>query len=263
MAAARILYIDIETAPNVAYVWGHYEQNVIDYVREWYILCAAWQWEGEVDEEGEPVVHTVAQPDFARDYKRNRADDRRVVQKLHELLDEADVVIAHNGDAFDIKKMTARFLIHGMGPVSKFASIDTVKVARKHFKLNANNLDRIGKTLKLGRKVKHEGFELWEGCMAGDPESWATMLTYNRQDIVLLRNIYLAMRPYISNHPNVAEYPDGCTRCGATKAEAHWTKRGPVRTKVSTFQQWVCKACGGFSRTRLPEPVARPEKVAI
>ncbi len=255
---AKLLYLDIETAPNVAYVWGHWEQNVIEYVREWYILCFAYQWEGE-DE-----IHVVSQLNFPRAYKRNRADDKQVCQALHALLDEADIVVAHNGDRFDLPKANARFLYHRLGPVSPPKTIDTLKVARRYFKLNANNLDRISKHLKVGRKVKHEGFELWEGCMAGDRKSWATMIEYNVGDIVILRNIYMEMRPYIKNHPNMALYgdrPEICSRCEGPGTDL--IKRGPVYTLVSRFQQWQCKGCGGYSKTRLPDAQTRPTRTPI
>ena len=40
----KILLLDIETSPNVAYVWGKWEQNVIDYVKEWNIICFSAKW---------------------------------------------------------------------------------------------------------------------------------------------------------------------------------------------------------------------------
>ena len=41
----KILYYDIETAPNLAYVWGQYQQDVIEHEREWYIMCVSYRWE--------------------------------------------------------------------------------------------------------------------------------------------------------------------------------------------------------------------------
>jgi DNA polymerase elongation subunit (family B) len=104
----RILLFDIETAPNLSFVWGHYEQNVLAHVREWYALawCAKWL-------DGKPISRSL--PDYAK-YKPGSIDDKALCRELWELLDRADIVIAHNGDSFDIKKMNARFLIHGFGP---------------------------------------------------------------------------------------------------------------------------------------------------
>ena len=42
---AKVLFYDIETAPNLAYVWGQYDQNVIQQFREWYMMCFSYKWE--------------------------------------------------------------------------------------------------------------------------------------------------------------------------------------------------------------------------
>jgi len=42
----KILFCDIETAPNLAYVWGLYDQNVAisQMVNSGYVLCWAANW---------------------------------------------------------------------------------------------------------------------------------------------------------------------------------------------------------------------------
>lgn len=42
---AKVLFYDIETAPNLAYVWGQYDQNVVQQYREWYLMCFGYRWE--------------------------------------------------------------------------------------------------------------------------------------------------------------------------------------------------------------------------
>ena len=128
---AKILFFDIETAPNMSYVWGQWQQDVIDHVQEWYILCFSYKWEGE------KKTHVVSLNDFDL-YSKDLENDLNVVQKLWELLDEADIVIGHNSDAFDIKKANARFAYHDLGPPSHYQTVDTLKMARRHFKFNSN-----------------------------------------------------------------------------------------------------------------------------
>jgi uncharacterized protein YprB with RNaseH-like and TPR domain len=118
---AKILYYDIETAPNLSYVWGQYEQNVIDHEREWYILCVSYRWEGE------NKTHVCSLVDFPDAYKKDPENDYHVVKKMWDLIDEADIVIAHNGDRFDMRKANARFVYHGLGPTSPTKQIDTLK----------------------------------------------------------------------------------------------------------------------------------------
>lgn len=234
----RVLLFDIETTPNIGYIWGKYEQDVIEYVKEWHILSFAYKWLGE------KTVHSVSLPDFP-DYKKNKGDDELLVRELWYLFDEADVIVAHNGDQFDIKKAHARFSAHKLGPTSPFKSVDTKKVAKRYFKYNSNKLDDLGNYLGLGRKIQTGGFELWKGCMAGDMKSWATMVKYNKQDVVLLEKVYLELRPWMTNHPSIAlieEIKDGCPNCGGN----HLTRRGFSITRATKKQRLQCQGCGAW-----------------
>lgn len=233
---SRILYFDIETAPNLAAVWDHFETNVISYDEghEWYMLCFAWQWEGE------KKVHSFSQLDAGVDFEHAPCDDSAVVARLWDLFDEADYVIAHNGDRFDIRKAQARFAIQDLGPTSPFRSIDTKRVAKRHFAFNSNSLDNLGQTLGLGRKVKHPGYEMWQGCMRGERKWWDLMVKYNRQDITLLRQVYLRLRPFISNHPQF--HVSGCNVCGGTNLQS----RGVRRHATFSYPQYQCQDCGSW-----------------
>ena len=162
---AKILYYDIETAPNLSYVWGHFEQNVIEHEREWYLLCVSYRWEHE------SKTQVCALVDFPDTYAKDPENDLHVAKKLWDLLDEADIVIAHNGDRFDMRKANARFVYHNLGPVSPVKQIDTLKTARRYFMFNSNKLDNLGKHLGVGAKVDTGGFTTWAGCMRGDMNS--------------------------------------------------------------------------------------------
>tara|TARA_Y100000004_G_scaffold87711_1_gene98334 strand:- start:5717 stop:6490 length:774 start_codon:yes stop_codon:yes gene_type:complete len=250
---AKILYYDLETAPNLSFVWGQYEQNVIDHSREWYMLCFSYRWEHE------RKTHVCSLVDFPDAYKQDPENDFHVVKRLHEMLDEADIIIAHNGDKFDLRKANARFVAHGLGPVSPVRQIDTLKVARKYFMFNSNKLDHLGNYLGVGRKVSTGGFETWAGCMRGDRKAWRTMIKYARQDVSLLRDVYLKLRPWMTNHPNLNVYDGGasCPTCGSDNLQ----KRGKRHTQVATYQTYQCNDCKSYSRTRLAEKVVRPEIV--
>jgi hypothetical protein len=250
---AKILYYDIETAPNLSMVWGQYEQNVIAHEREWYMLCVSYRWEHE------KKTHVTSLVDFPADYKKDPENDFHVVKKLWELFDEADIVIAHNGDKFDMRKANARFVAHGLGPASPVKSVDTLKVARRYFMFNSNKLDHLGDHLGVGRKVSTGGFETWAGCMRGDMKYWKLMIKYAKQDVDLLRKVYMKLRPWMKNHPNLNVYDGGqnCPTCGSSSLQ----KRGVRYTQVATYQQWQCNSCKSYSRTRVSEQVERPSIV--
>lgn len=236
----KTLIFDIETAPNLAYVWGKYEQNVLQFEREFYMLAVAWKWLGQ------KRSYVRVLPDY-KTYKKDKFDDRELAQELWDLFDEADVVVAHNGDRFDIRKAQGRFVYHKMDPPAPFQSIDTLKVARKYFNFNSNKLDDLGKLLGLGRKVSHGGWDLWAGCLADDKKAWNLMRKYNKQDILLLEDVYLTLRPWMTNHPNhnvfVGE-DELCPICGEDSLQ----RRGTMKTRVTVYRRYHCQSCGGWSK---------------
>ncbi len=233
----KVLIFDIETAPNLGFAWAKWEQNIIENVKDWYLLSFAYKWLGEKE------VHAYALPYFKDFYKKNPEDDERLVEKLWELMDEADIVIAHNGNAFDIKKANARFLVHGLPPPKPFKTIDTKLVAKQSFKFDSNALDELGRYLGIGRKLPHTGFHLWKGCMTGDKKSWDLMVKYNKQDIVLLEEVYLKLRPWMKSFP-IARVDNGiCRHCESSYLQ----KRGFSYTKMYKIQRLQCYGCGAWS----------------
>jgi DNA polymerase elongation subunit (family B) len=233
---ATILYLDIETAPNLGYTWEMYEQNVLGFVKQSYMLCYAYAWN-----DGKVKVQAIS--DFPG-YTKNKSDDKALVQSLWELFNKADVIIAHNGKRFDIRYINGRFLYHGLQPPHRYQVIDTLTVARGRFKLNSNKLNDLGKLLNVGKKVETGGFELWEGCMDGDMAAWKKMKKYNKQDVVLLREVYKKLRAWANNHPNLNVIDDvhrpQCSHCQSQKV---W-KLGTEAYGNQVRQRWRCTDCG-------------------
>lgn len=244
---ARILSLDIETAPLKATLWGMWQElNNIDAIQEdWFILSYSAKWLGDPD----PLYDSLVE--YPAYYKKNPECDKQILLSLRDLLDEADIVIAHNGKKFDIKKINARFLKYGILPPSPFRMIDTLRVAKAHFALTSNKLDYIARYLGLGRKIDTGGLDLWLRCMAGDLKAWALMVEYNIQDVILLEKVYLKLLPWISNHPNLAVYRSSalasCPKCSSTNLQ--W--RGYVFTAVGRYRRFQCNDCGGWGKERV------------
>jgi len=232
----KILLFDIETFPNRAFVWGKYEQDVIAYIEEGYMLSWSAKWLG-----GKQITKGLC--DY-KGYKPNTPDDKALITELYELINEADILVAHNGDRFDIKKMNTRFIFHKLMPPDPYKTVDTLKVARNKFAFNSNKLDDLGSFLEVGRKVKHQGFDLWLGCENGDPQSWSKMLKYNKQDVLLLEAVYLKLRPWIKGHSNIAEDDISCPRCNSRKLQS----RGRGWNAGIEYQRYQCSDCGGWMR---------------
>ena len=130
----KILMFDVETLPIEAFVWSIWQDSVnLDMViKDWSILGWAAKWYGE-----DEIFYADV---------RNQKDlrnDKTILEKLHKLLDEADFVVGHNSDAFDIKKVNARFAHHGMKPPRSYKRVDTKKLAKKHFEFTSNKLSHL------------------------------------------------------------------------------------------------------------------------
>lgn len=238
----KILIFDIETAPMQSYVWGLWKQNIhIDHIiNEWFVICwsAKWLYSNE-------VLGDVITPDEIL-----KQDDKRVVTSLWKLFDEADIIVAHNGDRFDIPRMKTRFIINGLKPPSPYRSIDTCLVARKQFGFSSNKLDALATYFGFDHKLDTD-FELWKKCLEGDQEALDYMLLYNNRDVTLLEEVYLKLRPWIQNHPNIGNYLDSdkpiCSNCGST--DLTLIDNRYYYTQVGKYPLYRCQ-CGCITRGR-------------
>jgi transposase-like protein len=240
----KVLYIDIETAPTRAWVWSMYsEVRSIDMLAsEWFIMSYAYKWQGN----DEVFTKTLNMCD---DYEAGSEDDRELVSDLHALLSHADVVVAHNGDNFDLKKIRARMICNGMTPPEPFRTIDTLKICRREFGFISNKLDYVGQLLLNKAKVATGGIDLWFECMKGDEDAWKRMWTYNAMDVELLEEVYLVIRAWDRSHPNLALLSSSseisCTVCASEDV----SRTGKyVHTPSSTFEGYVCNDCGHHMR---------------
>lgn len=230
---SKILLLDIETSPNLAHVWGIWQQNVglNQLLESSTTLCFAAKWLGEDEVVFKSIYNT---------------SHKRMLKAIHNLIDEADAVIHYNGTKFDMPTLHKEFLLAGMFPPSPVKQIDLLQVAKKQFRFVSNKLDYVSQALGLGKKTAHMGHELWIKCMNKDPEAWALMEEYNINDVVLLERVYEKFLPWIKHHLNLSNFSDEivCPNCGGN----HYQKRGYSYTSTSVFQRYACKGCGNWFR---------------
>lgn len=232
----KLLFLDVETAPNTAYVWGLFKQSVSisQIVNSARMLCWAAKWEGE-----KQIM-----------FSSERDGREAMLKKMHALLDEADAVCHYNGSRFDIPTLNAEFLLAGMPPPSPYKQIDLLRTSRGSFRLPSKKLDYVAQRLGLGKKTAHEGFELWIKCMdnthPGHDAAWKRMERYNRQDVRLLEMLYERFRPWIKGHPNRTVYHRGlkeCPTCGSDRIQ----QRGYLKTLTGSRKRYACMNCGAWS----------------
>jgi hypothetical protein len=231
---SKILLLDIEMAPNVAHVWGIWDQNIgLNQLRESsYVMCYAAKWLGDKKMMFDSV---------------KKSGDKKMLAGIHKLLDEADAVIHYNGKRFDIPSLNKEFLLHNMFPPAPFKEIDLLTVAKGRFRFVSNKLDYVAQSLGLGKKTEHSGHELWVQCMAGIPKAWKLMEEYNKNDVILLEKVYERFKPWIRNHLN-NNVINGTTDCCPTCQSKNIQKRGFNITTTSRYQRYQCRDCGNWFR---------------
>ena len=233
----KVLFLDLETSPNLAHVWGLWDQNVAinQLVSSTEVICWGARWLGEKKVHFKSVHHH---------------GKKEMLDALHELMEEADVLVGWNSQAFDSKHIKREFLENGYLPPSPYKELDLMRVVRSQFKFPSNKLDYVSQKLGVGAKVKHSGFQLWIDCMAGNKKAWKEMKEYQIQDVNLLIDLYDVLLPWIKNHPHrgLHEDIDGCPNCASTNLE----RRGTTHVSSVTYQRYQCKDCGKWMRGGKP-----------
>ena len=179
----KILLLDIETTPMQVYAWGLWDQNIsIDQIiKNTEMLCFGARWLGS-----KKVI-----------FKSVHHDGKKaMLEELHKLMEEADMLVGWNSAAFDHKHINREFLENGMTPPSPVKDLDLMSITKANFLFPSNKLDYVAQKLGVGAKVKHSGFSLWIRCMEGDEKAWAEMKKYQIQDVNLLVDLYDILLPW-------------------------------------------------------------------
>lgn len=175
----RVLVYDIETSYNIVKSWRvGYQLNInpSDILHERAIICISYKWLGS-DE-----VYNLK-------WDANQCD-KFMLEQFIEVMNEADLLVAHNGDRFDLKWIKTRALKHGLKMMINYPQFDTLKVAKKKFLFNSNKLDYITQFLGFEGKIK-TNMKLWDDIiLRRDPQAMKDMITYCDEDVRQLEKIY-------------------------------------------------------------------------
>jgi DNA polymerase III epsilon subunit-like protein len=227
------LYFDIEVSANVGLFWqsGYKLQiGTENIIKERAIICICYKWEEDKD------VYYL--------HWDRKQDDKKLLQEFIQVANEADELVGHNGDKFDLAWIRTRCLLHRIEMFPQYNTIDTLKIARSKFRFNSNRLDYIGKFLGLGQKI-HTDFNLWKDILLNnDKLALDKMIDYCIQDVVLLEKVHKELNNHIpaKTHYGVifGEGRGSCPECGSddlVKSNKRVTASGLVKI------QYKCKTC--------------------
>lgn len=176
----KVLIYDIETSYNIVKSWRVGWNMTIhpeDILHERSIICVSWKWLGQKE------VYNLS-------WNKATQSDAYLLEAFIEVLNQADLIVAHNGDRYDLKFIKTRALLHGIPMRIDYNQFDTLKVAKKKFMFNSNKLDYISKFLGYGGKIKTE-MKLWDDViLRSDDNALDKMLQYCDEDVRQLENVY-------------------------------------------------------------------------
>lgn len=233
------IFLDFENMPNLVRTWRKWEQNVIWYERYSYIWSISYGYEGS-----DKVYHKNI-TDFPL-YKKNKYSDEALVKFVWELLTDADIVVAQNGNAFDLKLITGRFAHYRLPPPAPYKTIDTKLLFRKYFNEDSNSLKDICEKHNLPHKLETGGFKLWQDCERGDKKAIKLMKEYNNGDITSLKAAYYFVLPFCSGLPNhgiIIGERSVCPNCGSKHLQSRGIKYGK--------RSWYCVDCRSWHKSAL------------
>lgn len=233
----RRLFFDIECSPNVVLSWRTgYEIRIPhdNILEERAIICICWKWEGD-----KKVNFLTWDNDHC---------DKKMLEEFVPILNSADESIGHNSDRFDLKWLKTRCLFHRIPMYPKYTTLDTLKVARNQFLFNSNKLDYIAQFLGFDGKMDTGGFDLWKAIVLdGCRKSLAKMVSYCKQDVILLERVYQELRTYAPHKFNYSVAYGGekhdCPNCESIRT--HISKTSTTASGI-VKRQMKCSSCGCY-----------------
>lgn len=232
----RRLYFDIETSPNIGLFWSAGYKQTIDYsniIKERAIICICYKWEDEKEV-------------YSLNWDKNQCDKKMLIEFI-KIANQANELVGHNGDRFDLPWIRTRCLFHGIDMFPTYQTIDTLKISRNKFRFNSNRLNYIAQYLGIGQKIKTE-FNLWKDIvLRKDKDAMDKMVKYCKKDVQLLEKVhkFLNNHTLAKTHYGVIYGQDRgtCPECGSD--ELHIRMR---RTTASGLKkiQYQCQTCGKY-----------------
>lgn len=244
---ARILFLDIETSAILARVWGTFDQNIglNQIVEDWSLIS----WAAQFNDSEE--IHYQDQRNAS-----HHTDDKKILESIHSLISECDIIVAHNID-FDWGKLNAKFIHYGLTPVHP-RQFCTLKMARRLMKkgITSKKLEFLAKWLGCTPKEQHKkfhGMDLWNECLKGNIEAWNEMEIYNKGDIITLQEIFWKLARYDEKiNFSMYQHANECI-CGSRT----FSRDGVRVTNAGKKQRYKCSECGKSYLARVEELPAK------
>jgi hypothetical protein len=230
------LFWDIETSPNIVLSWNVGYKINIDHeniLHERAIICIGYKWEHE---------------DIVRSLNWDaKQSDKAMLVAFSKIAEQADELVAHNGDSFDLPWYKTRCLLHGIQTIPDHKTVDTLQWARRRFYFNSNRLNYIARYMGLGGKLKTE-FGLWkEVVIQNSRPALRRMVEYCMRDVVLLEKVWRRLSAHTPAKTHAGVVAGGlrwqCPYCGGSNVFLNKTR---ITARGSKQYQMRCNDDGRY-----------------
>lgn len=240
MTDTKILLWDIEASMAKVYTYDLFKPLIgyKDVIEPSRMIAFSAKWKGK-----RGVL-------FESEYHSSR---KEMLEALHALLDEADIVVGYNIKRYDIPWVNGEFIVEGMTPPSPYKVIDLYQLVKTHSRFLSKKLDYVSGRLLDDHKKQYSMAEMWRivDNPATDDETrrkeWNRMRTYAKKDTALLDPLLDELLPWVKMpHPvsTDAEHGVTCHNCGSSDLQ----RRGFALTLVGRYQRFRCSSCGAWFR---------------
>ena len=212
------------------------------------ILCIGYKWLGQ------PKVHCPTILDCSNN---GMLDDKGLVKRFSEVYAECDYAVGHyaGNRRFDAPMINSKLLKHGLMPLAPAPIVDTWRVMFDTFKLHNNRLVTVQQFLGCKEEKTPITFDDWLRAAHGDRKSLKQIVHHCKQDVLVLEEVFLKIRPWIKNEPArqlfVKTPLENCTSCGSSKMQ----RRGFQAAKTRRYPRYQCQSCGKWHRGSSADPI--------
>jgi hypothetical protein len=174
---ANILYIDTENSTSIYENYGAKVPSKYlsfqNLVAEWFMLGWSASYIGS----------DVVWAEFVTSAEAKQRTDKGIAQRLHDLMNSAEIIAGHNVDGFDMKKVNTVFMRHGLSPIVGKKTIDSLKLARSKTSHESNALDYLSQYYGFSGKDEITKAD-WKAATAGDCATLKKIEKYCRGDVI-------------------------------------------------------------------------------
>lgn len=127
-----------------------------------------------------------------------RGNDRETVKQIAEVLEDHDVLVAHNGSRFDMPFLRTRMARWKMRRLPDIKIVDPLSIAWRKLRLTRNSLGNIADHIGIEDKKTPLDMSVWmDAILNGTRASMNKIVEHCEADVVVLAGVLELVKPYV------------------------------------------------------------------